>query len=54
MYLDLNRNLTEAQVALRERAQGSTPESLGFHTKFAVTTSLVTVAALVVLLSLAF
>ena len=36
------------------RAQGSTPESLGFHTKFAVTTSLVTVAALVVLLSLAF
>jgi len=36
------------------RAQGSTPESLGFHAKFAVATSLVTASALVVLLSLAF
>ena len=36
------------------RAQGSTPESLGFHAKFAVATSLVTAATLVILLSLAF
>ncbi len=36
------------------RSQGTTPESLAFHARFAIAISLVTAAALVVLLTLAF